>query len=75
MSAGRESLIEARTVTFEGTGEKREVVRDCKVCLSGDELGYGCGIVSPSGIAHIGVYGGDTRCGKDATGDGWWWPL
>lgn len=32
-------------------------------------------IVSPRGIAHFGEDYGDTSCGIDATGDGWWWPL
>jgi hypothetical protein len=31
-------------------------------------------IVSPLGTAHWGD-GGDTQCGRDATGDRWWWPL
>ena len=34
-------------------------------------------VVSPSGKAHFGsdIYPGDTSCGKDATGDGWWWRM
>lgn len=67
-------IVGRRIVTFDETGEIREVVRDCKVCLSGHEV-YGCEVVSPSGVAHIGMTGGDTKCGRDATLDGWWWPL
>lgn len=32
-------------------------------------------VVSPTGKAHYGRDYGDTECGIDATGDGWWWPL
>lgn len=31
--------------------------------------------VSPQQLAHFGIDGGRTKCGKDATGDAWWWPL
>lgn len=31
-------------------------------------------ILSPKGVMHIGVDGGKTACGIDATGDEWWWP-
>lgn len=68
-------IMGVRTVWF-GDAEyaPREVVADCKVCLAGHEV-YGCGVVSPTGIAHIGMDGGDTKCGKDATRDAWWWPM
>lgn len=73
MSAATQ-IVPYLVVEDEETGEERTVVRDCVVCLSAAES-YGCGIVSPSGLAHIGVDGGYTLCGKDATGDDWWWPL
>ncbi len=31
-------------------------------------------VVSPQGVAHHANEYGDTDCGKDATGNGWWWP-
>lgn len=31
--------------------------------------------VSPLGIGHEGADFGRTLCGKDATGDRWWWRL
>jgi hypothetical protein len=31
-------------------------------------------IVSPQHVAHFGDEG-MTECGKDATGEKWWWPL
>lgn len=67
-------IVPYRTVTDDETQVTRPVVRDCKVCLAGAEV-YGCGVVSPTGVAHIGMTGGDTKCGRDATLDGWWWPL
>lgn len=38
------------------------------------DLALGEVIVSPTSRAHFGTDGGDTRCGIDATKDGWWWP-
>lgn len=67
-------IAQLRVVTFEETGDTREVLRDCASCLRAGEH-YGCAVISPSGIAHIGCDGGNTLCGKDATGDAWWWPL
>jgi hypothetical protein len=68
-------IVGFRTATFIESGETREVVRDCKVCRSAPEV-YGDGVLSPSGIAHIVAgYGDHTLCGKDATGESWWWPL
>jgi hypothetical protein len=66
--------MDCRTATFIETGETRTVERDCKVCLRGQEV-YGDGVLSPSGIAHIvASYGDTTLCGKNATGESWWWP-
>ena len=49
--------------------------RGCLVCNVNDKhIEQNLVIVSPAGIAHFGSYG-DTVCGKDATGDNWWWPL
>lgn len=49
----------------------------CKTCHS--SLAWGVRpvgtIVSPRGIEHVGCEDGDTLCGRDATGDAWWWPL
>lgn len=70
----RHEIVPHAVVTFEETGEERIVERDCEVCHRAAES-YGCGVVSPSGIAHIAVGGGDTLCGHDATGSDWWWPL
>lgn len=48
--------------------------RRCKV--TEEEIKSGYVIVSPSGTAHHGCDGdGWTDCGKDATGENWWWPL
>jgi hypothetical protein len=50
----------------------------CRVCRPSDwHLEHNGVIVSPQGVAHLGrdVDSGDTWCGKDATPDGWWWPL
>lgn len=66
-------ILNVRVVTFDETGEERAIVRDCKVCHGAREV-YGQGVVSPAGIVHITEYE-DTLCGKDATGDAWWWPL
>jgi len=68
-------------------GEYREppdVKRGCERCgLLLDHEGrmrrYGAVtpayIVSPRGIAHVGLDNGMTHCGKDATGPNWFWPL
>lgn len=63
------------TVTFEETGEERKVTRRCKRCLSVRPLWGTFGVVSKNGIEHVGGDYGITACGKDATGDTWWWPL
>ena len=63
-------------VVFEDTGEERIVIGRCRVCYP-----YGAYqtlrqlVVSPNGLAHQEGYYGNTVCGKDATGDKWWWPL
>lgn len=56
-----------------------EILRYCKRChkrlyISGDGREF-FGVVSPVGVAHVGADGGDTLCGRDATGDKWWWRL
>jgi hypothetical protein len=64
-------------VTFEETGETREVKGLCLVCfpyphvMGGDDYE----IVSPQGLAHAGGEFGITDCGKDATRTNWWWRL
>jgi hypothetical protein len=58
--------------------EYRDVIACCRVCGVTDEdvRAYEV-LVSPQGVAHFSdEYGtGDTKCGKDATRDAWWWPL
>lgn len=68
------------TVYFEETGEEREVVSMCKLCARVDpsfayESIADVPIVSPSGVGHHSSGYGVTDCGKDATGEGWWWRL
>lgn len=47
--------------------------RTCRVNLT--EIRADVVVVSPKGMAHIGEDYGRTFCGRDATGDNWWWPL
>lgn len=62
-------------VTFEETGEKREVRRACNRCygnaVSVAELEL-IEVVSRYGTAHKGADYGETACGIDATGPDWW---
>jgi hypothetical protein len=55
------------------------IIRRCRVCdVSANHLNeLREVVVSPTGTAHHSSERdpGDTACGKDATGDGWWWPL
>lgn len=52
-----------------------KVERACTICgPSDEEIRSGRVIVSPTGVAHH-ADGDKTNCGKDATPDGWWWPL
>ena len=62
---------------MEETIPKPVVVSYCKICLGPRNLKplSGQEVVSPSGVAHYGMDGGNTLCGHDATGDNWWWPL
>ena len=66
----RESVFPAPwVVTFDETGEEREVVKWCDRCQADSDFT----IVSPRGTAHYSSdTGEDTRCGIDATGDNWW---
>lgn len=59
----------------EDTGKERAIRRDCRVCYRVCDRVHGCAVVSPRGVAHVGLGGGDTACGRDATRDGWLWPL
>lgn len=53
-----------------------EVERACSICGPTDEeILAGHVVVSPTGVAHHGTDWGKTDCGKDATGEHWWWPL
>jgi hypothetical protein len=49
----------------------------CSRCHPGedDPVRLEVQLVSPAGIVHEGKDDGMTWCGKDATGDGWWWRL
>jgi hypothetical protein len=52
------------------------ITATCRVCrLVAMEVAHGNLIVAPDGMAHRGEGNGDTTCGMDATGPGWWWPL
>jgi len=60
---------DAVTVTDDETGETREVVKWCDRCQADSDFT----IVSPRGTAHYSSETGEnTRCGIDATKDGWW---
>ncbi len=55
-----------------------DVTKLCSVCgVTEAEVDQGYVLVSPRGIAHHGHSWrtGDTVCGRDATGQRWWWPL
>ena len=53
-----------------------QVRRGCQLCgVTTQDIASCYVVVSPSGLAHHGEDFGVTQCGKDATGDGWWWPL
>jgi hypothetical protein len=54
-----------------------DVVSYCLTCLGPHNLKPlpAQETISPSGIVHYGQGDGNTFCGKDATSDGWWWPL
>lgn len=53
-----------------------KVTSFCKRCPAYQEdVDSGYVVVSPTGMAHDGADYGMTRCGIDATGDKWWWPL
>lgn len=49
----------------------------CKTCLGKHDLKPlpGQETISPGRVVHYGQTDGRTLCGKDATGDRWWWPL
>lgn len=59
----------------------RAVTHVCGTCSRflrreyGRTLDYNGHIVSPTGTVHVqhDFNEGHTACGKDATGDGWWW--
>ena len=52
------------------------IYRLCELCkVTREDHDNNKVIVSPRGMAHFGADYGRTECGKDATGDKWWWPL
>ena len=80
----RESLLKAAPrkpiwVYLEESCDRREVKKPCRgACrlAERDLLAQPFQlVVSPSGVAHLTNEYGDTDCGKDATRDGWWWPM
>lgn len=77
-----------RRVAMELTNSRRNpdavvprpaVKRRCHTCERTDGILVGpewCGgVISVNGVMHVGTDVGFTACGKDATGDGWWWPV
>lgn len=63
------------TVYFIDSGDELNIRRGCKVCrVTQVSIASQQVVVSPAGIAHHGNDYGETNCGKDATGYGWWWP-
>jgi len=74
----------SRAVWFEETGERREIVGVCARCKErsgryGEPVlsEYDACIVGPRGVAHSQSYTHPERtlCGRDATGESWWWRL
>lgn len=68
----------AEFVVFQETGEIRYLTGVCQICKSGSwkpDLMKEPEVVSPTGRVHEGKEGGMTWCGRDATGEGWWWRL
>jgi hypothetical protein len=58
--------------------ERRAVTKCCEVCgVTEEDVRAFEILVSPQGVAHFSDEDGtgDTKCGKDATRDAWWWPL
>jgi hypothetical protein len=55
----------------------RPVIKGCcrRCGVTPMQARFGYVVVSPSGKAHHGEDYGNTACGKDATGENWWWPL
>jgi len=56
---------------------KPPVIGRCRLCAqvfrtAGDDM---WSVVSPSGLEHIGQDYGKTVCGRDSTGDEWWWTM
>ena len=54
-----------------------KVVGVCSRCHPGetDPKRLDIRLVSRNGIVHEGKDYGETWCGRDATGPGWWWAL
>jgi hypothetical protein len=67
-------------VFFEETGEERIVTHLCRRCKERTRFPFTireAPLVSPRGVGHDqhDVYDDRTLCGKDATGERWWWRL
>lgn len=56
-----------------------EILSSCVRCgTTQEDIEANRVVVSPTGKAHWGDYGGITHCGIDTTGknyEKWWWPL
>jgi hypothetical protein len=59
------------------TRTRPPVVSVCKTCAGPRNLAPlpAQEAISPRGVVHYGMNDGDTLCGKNATGPGWWWPV
>ncbi len=59
--------------------DRPEIVGRCKVCrVTTEDVDANKVVVSPAGVAHFTedhTCAEFTACGKDATGEFWWWPL
>lgn len=67
-------LEEFRTWISEGIRPRPTVKHYCLRCSPNRQLHPDAfNVVSPNGVAHRGGMDGETECGSDATGDGWWW--
>ena len=75
--------FEPHTVTVLDVNERpigeKQVVSRCKRCARSEYARSSrrtwWEVVSPSGVEHLAGDYGETECGIDGTGTGWWWAL
>jgi len=65
-------------VFFEETSEERVVTHVCRRCLERSDFPFTvreAPVVGPRGVAHNLQWKNDERtlCGRNATGEKWWW--